>query len=86
MAGSENDCEYSGGYEIHGHIDVTPIKWSLVLLLSLLPAQIWGQAVGAISGTVTDSTGVDSIFYNTVSMLHTIEDMLGTPHLNLNAE
>jgi predicted MPP superfamily phosphohydrolase len=57
LAGSENDCEYSGGYEIHGHIDVTPIKWSLVLLLSLLPAQIWGQAVGAISGTVTDSTG-----------------------------
>ncbi len=27
---------------------------------------------------------VDSRFYNTVSMLRTIEDILGTPHLNLN--
>jgi YVTN family beta-propeller protein len=27
---------------------------------------------------------VDSTFYNTVSMLRTIEDILGTPHLNLN--
>jgi hypothetical protein len=71
---------------MHGSINIKHIKWSLVLLLGFLPAQIWGQAVGAISGTVTDSTGVDSIFYNTVSMLHTIEDMLGTPHLNLNAE
>ncbi|MHB8387998.1 MAG: carboxypeptidase-like regulatory domain-containing protein [Acidobacteriaceae bacterium] len=36
---------------------ISRIKWSLVLLLGLLPAQMWGQAVGAISGTVADQTG-----------------------------
>jgi hypothetical protein len=37
------------------------LKWvgfcCLLLLMSLLPAQLWGQAVGTIVGTVTDSSG-----------------------------
>jgi hypothetical protein len=41
---------------MHGSINIKHIKWSLVLLLGFLPAQIWGQAVGTISGTVMDST------------------------------
>ncbi|MHB1937724.1 MAG: TonB-dependent receptor [Acidobacteriaceae bacterium] len=39
-------------------ISVSRIKWSLVLLLlGFLSAQMWGQAVGAISGTVADQAG-----------------------------
>ena len=38
-------------------VGISRIKWSLVLLLGLLPARMWGQAVGAISGTVADQAG-----------------------------
>ena len=41
-----------------GQIGVKSIGCSCILLLmSLVPAPLWSQAVGAIEGTVTDSTG-----------------------------
>lgn len=33
------------------------VKWSMALLFGFLSAQMWGQAVGSISGTVVDQAG-----------------------------
>ncbi len=33
------------------------ITWTIALILCAIPAALWSQAVGSISGTVTDSTG-----------------------------
>jgi hypothetical protein len=42
------------------------------------------RSIAFIVGSYVKQGYVDSPFYNTVSMLRTIEDTLGTPHLNLN--
>jgi YVTN family beta-propeller protein len=42
------------------------------------------RSIGFIVGPYVRQGYVDSHRYNTVSMLRTIEDILGTPHLNLN--
>lgn len=42
------------------------------------------RSIGFIVGPYVRQGYVDSKRYNTVSMLRTIEDILGTPHLNLN--
>ena len=42
------------------------------------------RSVAFIAGPYVKHGAVDSHFYNTVSMLRTIEDILGTPHLNQN--
>jgi DNA-binding beta-propeller fold protein YncE len=42
------------------------------------------RTIAFIVGPYVRQGYVDSTFYNTVNMLRTIEDVLGTPHLNLN--
>lgn len=42
------------------------------------------RSIAFIAGPYVKQGHVDSRFHNTVSMVRTIEDILGTPHLNLN--
>ena len=42
------------------------------------------RSTAFVVGPYVKQSYVDSTFYNTISMLRTIEDILGTPHLNLN--
>ena len=42
------------------------------------------RSTAYIAGPYVKQGHVDSTFYNTVSLLRTIEDILGMPHLNLN--
>lgn len=42
------------------------------------------RSVGFIVGPYVKQGHVDSRFHNTIDMVRTIEDVLGTPHLNLN--
>ena len=42
------------------------------------------RSIAFVAGPYVKQGHVESKFYNTVSMLRTIEDILGTPHLNLN--
>ena len=43
---------------MRGQLSVTRVGcYCVLLLMSLLPAPVWSQAVGTIVGTVTDSSG-----------------------------
>jgi len=53
-----------------GAMTMRHIRWTIAFILLAVPGHMWGQAVGVISGTVTDSSG-SVISHASVSALRT---------------
>ncbi|MGO9338708.1 MAG: bifunctional YncE family protein/alkaline phosphatase family protein [Terracidiphilus sp.] len=86
----EADNDYAVGLLIQGVATSKNYKDNTLIFVIEDDSQDGGDHVDAhrsiafIVGPYVKHRFVDSSFYNTVSMLRTIEDVLGTPHLNLN--
>ncbi len=44
-------------YKVWRQMSIKKVTWTIALIFCAIPAVLWSQAVGSISGTVTDSTG-----------------------------